>query len=91
VFQREVKSHMAAKLGALLLLPTFKALGRRLDYAEYGGAPLLGVNGVCIIGHGRSSDRAVKNGIRMASRFVDHHFSGRVHELFSKPSEQGVG
>ncbi len=52
------------------LLPFIKRLKRRLDYSEYGGAPLLGVNGVCIIGHGRSNANAVANAIRVAKEAV---------------------
>jgi len=44
----------------------FSSFKKRVDYAEYGGAPLLGVNGICIICHGRSSPRAIKNAITMA-------------------------
>jgi len=51
--------------------PAFEKLGRMLDYAEYGGAPLLGVNGVCIICHGSSSAKAVKNAVKAAVRVVD--------------------
>jgi glycerol-3-phosphate acyltransferase PlsX len=47
-----------------------KKLYKRLHYAEYGGAPLLGLNGVCVIGHGRSNPTAVKNAIRLAKDFV---------------------
>ncbi|MDH7600925.1 MAG: phosphate acyltransferase PlsX [Armatimonadota bacterium] len=52
------------------LLPFIRRLKRRLDYSEYGGAPLLGVNGVCIIGHGRSNANAVANAVRVAKEAV---------------------
>jgi glycerol-3-phosphate acyltransferase PlsX len=48
----------------------FQDFKRRLDYSEYGGAPLLGVRGVCIVGHGSSNDKAVMNGIRVAAEFA---------------------
>jgi glycerol-3-phosphate acyltransferase PlsX len=51
-----------------------------LDYAEYGGAPLLGINGVCIIGHGSSSAKAVKNAIKVAVRFVERKVNDRIQE-----------
>jgi len=57
--------------GLLLFVPTFRRLARQFDYAEYGGALLLGVNGVTIIGHGRSNAKAVKNAVRVASLAVD--------------------
>ena len=56
--------------GLALMLPSFRRVARRLDYAEYGGAPLLGVDGICIIGHGSSSPRAIKNAIKAAASFV---------------------
>jgi len=52
--------------GALFLLPALRHIAKRMDYAEYGGAPLLGVNGVVIIAHGRSNAKAIKNAVRAA-------------------------
>lgn len=67
----EIKRRPLAVLGATLAKPAFDALKLRLDYAEIGGAPVLGVNGITIIGHGRSNAKAVKNAIRAAKRAVD--------------------
>jgi glycerol-3-phosphate acyltransferase PlsX len=53
-----------------MLKPAFERIKRRLDYREYGGAPLLGVNGVCIIGHGRSDRYAVRQAIAVAAQAV---------------------
>ena len=55
-------------------------LKRELDYAEYGGAPLLGVDGVVVIAHGSSSPKAMKNAVRVAARFVDIDLDGRIVE-----------
>jgi len=52
--------------GLVLLLPALRRIARRLDYAEYGGAPLLGVDGVAVIAHGRSNAKAIKNAVRIA-------------------------
>lgn len=60
------KSPLPAKLGALLLKPVFAGLKKAVDYAEYGGAPLLGVNGTGIVAHGRSNPKAVANALRAA-------------------------
>ncbi len=65
-------------LGALLLRGGLKALKNKADPATYGGAPLLGVNGICIIGHGSSSAIAVKNGIRVAAEAIAHDVNGRI-------------
>ena len=58
------------RLGALLLRPAFLQMRRRMDYAEYGGAPLLGVNGVVIVAHGRADAQAIKNALRIAREAV---------------------
>jgi glycerol-3-phosphate acyltransferase PlsX len=52
----------------------------RHDYSEYGGAPLLGINGLCIICHGRSGERAIRNAVRAAVRFHQHNFNEIVAE-----------
>ncbi len=65
------KSGLSEKLGALLLKPTFAGLKKVLDYAEYGGAPLLGVAGVGVVAHGRSSPKAIKNALRAARHTVE--------------------
>jgi glycerol-3-phosphate acyltransferase PlsX len=57
--------------GLLLLAPTLKRIARRMDYAEYGGAPLLGVDGVVVIAHGRSNAKAIKNAVRQAKQAVE--------------------
>ena len=53
---------------------------RRVDYSEYGGAPLLGLAGVAVVGHGRSSAKAVRNGIALAHRFASEGFVARVEQ-----------
>jgi glycerol-3-phosphate acyltransferase PlsX len=60
----------ASQFGALLSRRAFNDFKKRLDYSEFGGAPLLGVRGVCIIGHGASNERAIMNGIRVAAEFA---------------------
>jgi glycerol-3-phosphate acyltransferase PlsX len=62
-----------ARLGAALMLKPLRRLKRRTDYAEYGGAPLLGVNGVALICHGGSNARAIENAIRVAGDFARSH------------------
>jgi glycerol-3-phosphate acyltransferase PlsX len=58
-------------MGALLSRKAFHNFKKRIDYSEYGGAPLLGVRGVCIVGHGSSNERAIMNGIRVAAEFAN--------------------
>lgn len=66
----EIMKNLFAKIGFALMKRNVKKLYKKIDYAEYGGAHLLGLNGVCIIGHGRSNPIAVKNAVRMAREFV---------------------
>lgn len=68
----EMNRSLIRKIGGLLSRPAFKGVKASLDYAEYGGAPLLGVNGVCMIGHGRSDARAVRSAIRAAADAVEN-------------------
>ncbi len=75
-----------SRFGYALLRPVFGRYKRRMDYAEFGGAPLLGVNGICIISHGRSSGRAIKNAIRVAKEI----FEGRVNEHIQHDIEESV-
>ena len=72
-----------SRLGGLLVKPAMRRFMKRLDYAEYGGAPLLGVKGVSIIGHGRSDGRAVASGIRAALRGCEHRVNERIQESVS--------
>jgi glycerol-3-phosphate acyltransferase PlsX len=69
---------LSEKLGALLLKPTLAGLRKVVDYAEYGGAPVLGVAGVAIVAHGRSHARAVKNALRTAMQACDAHFNDEL-------------
>ena len=77
---------MLSRFGYALLKPAFSRFRRRLDYAEIGGAALLGVNGICVIAHGRSSGRAIKNAIRVAKEIHD----GRVNEHIQRDIEESV-
>jgi glycerol-3-phosphate acyltransferase PlsX len=78
--KRHILSTPMGVLGGLLLKPTFKKFKKEIDYSEYGGAPLLGVNGVAIIGHGRSDARAIKNAIRVAKEEVERKFNEKLLE-----------
>lgn len=71
LIRSEIKASPISMLGGALALPALNRVKRILDYSEYGGAPLLGVNGVVIIGHGRSNAVAVKNAVRAAKRAVE--------------------
>ena len=69
---REIKRTLWNKIGGLILRPAFLRLKKQMDYAQYGGAPLLGVNGACFICHGSSSAWAIRNAVARAASFVAH-------------------
>ena len=71
LLHEELSSTFGTRVGYLLSRQAFRRFRRRVDYSEYGGAPLLGLNGLCIVGHGRSSSKAVRNAVPMAARFVE--------------------
>ncbi len=76
MLRQSLEATITRKIGYVLARTAFKDFKKRVDYSEYGGAPLLGVRGVCIITHGRSNANAIKNAIRVAAEFAD----GRINE-----------
>jgi glycerol-3-phosphate acyltransferase PlsX len=76
----ELASTFTMRVGSLLTRRALRHFKRRVDYSEYGGAPLLGVAGVTIVGHGRSSAKAVRNAVAMAYRFAASRFIERVSQ-----------
>jgi glycerol-3-phosphate acyltransferase PlsX len=76
----ELQSTFTSSVGYLLSLRAFRRFRKRVDYSEYGGAPLLGVKGLCIVGHGRSSAKAIRNAIAMAHRFATQDFIRRLEQ-----------
>ena len=74
---------VTAQVGAMLSRRAFNDFRRRLDYTEYGGAPLLGVRGVCIIGHGSSNEVAIYNGIRVAYEFSRSNANVGIEQAFA--------
>ncbi len=79
-FREHIQSSLKYKLGYFLLKDVFKSLKKKTDYAETGGAPLLGVDGVCIICHGKSNARAIRNAIALAKQFVDKNLNQAIQE-----------
>jgi glycerol-3-phosphate acyltransferase PlsX len=76
----EMGKNVLTYLCAMAVKPAFKRFMKRVDYAEYGGAPLLGVDGVCIIGHGASNPRAIMNAIRAARQAIEHQLNSHILE-----------
>ena len=80
ILQEEMRQSLLRRLGAVCCLPALRGLKRRIDYAEYGGMPLLGVKGGCLIAHGRSDARAIRNALRAAREFVEADVNRRIVE-----------
>jgi glycerol-3-phosphate acyltransferase PlsX len=76
----ELRGTFSSQVGYLLARRAFRRFRRRVDHSEYGGAPLLGVRGLALVGHGRSSARAVRNAIAMAARLAREGIVGRVRD-----------
>lgn len=82
--RHEVTKNIWAKIGFLLLKHHLKKIYKKIDYSEYGGAHLLSVNGICIIGHGRSNKKAVKNAIRIGKEVVLEKLQDKIREEMAR-------
>ncbi len=79
-FKDNIGKSLKGKIGYFFMKDLFQELRRRMDFSEYGGAPLLGVDGVCVICHGRSNEKAIKNAIGMAKGFVEKGLNESIKE-----------
>ncbi len=82
--REEIRKSALARLGYLLARPALRSFRRKVDYAEYGGVPLLGVRGASIISHGGSSPRAIKNAVRVGIDFIQNRVNDRIHDAILK-------
>ncbi|WP_291492541.1 phosphate acyltransferase PlsX [Desulfurella sp.] len=82
----QISKSLVYKIGYLLSKPAFRMLKKKTDYAEFGGAPLLGVNGACIVSHGRSKAYAIKNAILKAAKFASLDINTKIEEAIEKCS-----
>ncbi|MCK4441338.1 MAG: phosphate acyltransferase PlsX, partial [Sulfurovaceae bacterium] len=90
LMKTQIRKSIPAKIGALLMKKkVFKKLKNKVDYAEYGGAPLLGVNGCAIISHGKSNAKAIKNAIFQAIAYNDSGVNSEIEALLIKNNKQG--
>jgi glycerol-3-phosphate acyltransferase PlsX len=86
MLRESLMSTVSGRAGALLARRGFKEFKKRFDQSEYGGAPLLGVRGPCIITHGSADDRAILNSIRVAAEFASSGVTDRIEREFSAPT-----
>ena len=84
MMRTQMTSTLPRKFAAAVLRPGLRAMFRRLDYAEYGGVPLLGVNGSAIISHGRSKAKAIKNALRVARETAESDVAGAIADGLAK-------
>lgn len=80
MLRREISEVLTGRISYLFLKPALRNFKKKTDYAEYGGAPLLGINGTCIISHGRSSAKAIKNAVKVAAEFSQK----RVYQVIAE-------
>jgi glycerol-3-phosphate acyltransferase PlsX len=86
LLKKSIQSSLASQVGFLFSRGALKGLKKTIDYTEYGGAPLLGVRGVCVIGHGRSNAKAVKNAIRVAAGLARARINEKIEQELSAAS-----
>ncbi|HEX7959582.1 MAG TPA: phosphate acyltransferase PlsX [Terriglobales bacterium] len=89
LLKESLKSTITSQVGYLLSRKAFADFKKRLDYAEYGGAPLLGIKGVCIVGHGSSNAVAMKNAIRVAAQFADSGINKKIEQELATNRSNG--
>lgn len=78
--QRQIQTNMFSRIGAMLLYPFLRRMRNKFDYAESGGAPLLGVNGIIVICHGSSNARAIYNGLLVAYEMASKDIINKIHD-----------
>ncbi|HBE44669.1 MAG TPA: phosphate acyltransferase PlsX [Deltaproteobacteria bacterium] len=79
-FKESVEKSITKRIGYFFMKDAFEELRKKVDYSEHGGAPLLGVDGICIICHGKSDEKAIKNAIRLARNFIDKNLNESIKE-----------
>ncbi|MEA2103787.1 MAG: phosphate acyltransferase PlsX [Candidatus Cloacimonadota bacterium] len=89
ILKREFNNDWVAKIGAILSYPAFRHLKKKVDYTEYGGAFLLGVNAVSIIGHGRSNAKAIYNAIKFACSSARSNFLDYIQDYYKTSESKG--
>ena len=92
--RKQISRNYFSHAGAILMGPFLRRMRRTFDYAEYGGAPLLGLNGMCMICHGSSSPKAIRNAIWASERGYDHHVNRKIVDALKRENrvmENGNG
>jgi glycerol-3-phosphate acyltransferase PlsX len=87
LLKKEISGSWIRSVGGLMVKPAFRSLKDAFDYSEYGGAPLLGLNGICIKAHGSSKALAIKNAVRQARASISHQIDQLIESEVQKVSE----
>jgi glycerol-3-phosphate acyltransferase PlsX len=87
ILKSEINKSLRAKLGYFLIKGAFSNLAKRVDYSEYGGAPLLGINGICLISHGSSSAKAIMNAVLLGGKLANGGFNKLLVEELGQSRE----
>lgn len=90
VLKESLRATITRQVGYLLSRSAFSEFKRRLDYSEYGGAPLLGLKGICIIGHGSSNSNAIKNALRVAAEFAERGINSKIEKELAAVQSHAV-
>jgi phosphate acyltransferase len=94
LLHEELSATVGTRVGYLLSREAFRRFRKRVDYAEYGGAPLIGLDGLCVIGHGRSSAKAVRSAVMMTAKLVSERLLDRLTQevaaVASEPRTQNL-
>src|SRR5579864_9120649 len=88
LLKQSLQATISSQVGALLSRRAFQDFKKRLDYSEYGGAPLLGIRGVCIVSHGSSNANAIKNAVRVAVEFANSKLNCTIEERIAEASRK---
>jgi glycerol-3-phosphate acyltransferase PlsX len=91
MIRRELSTSATTKAGAMLARPAFQRLKKKLDYSEYGGAPLLGVRRLVVVGHGSSNARAIRNAVRIVKEFSERGAGEQIQRGIAETHEHQLG
>jgi glycerol-3-phosphate acyltransferase PlsX len=89
LLHNELTATFGTRVGYLLSRQAFRRFRKRMDASEYGGAPLVGLNGLCVVGHGRSSAKAVRNAVAMAARLVSQELVAKLSRDVATAAHEG--
>jgi glycerol-3-phosphate acyltransferase PlsX len=90
VLKETLRATITSQVGAYLSRHAFTDFKKRLDHTEYGGAPLLGIRGVCIITHGSSNANAIKNAVRVAAEFAESGVNAKIEKGLAQPRAEAL-